>query len=136
MSRPGKNVGSDSLAAWTSMPTPRTKSASFSMRGSEDIGSRRLRQRVLAPGKCPVEPERKRLDIGALDGGAAPDAQAGRRIAVGIDVVGDAFLLHCRSHALDERGLGLGGKPADRGIDHLQADRGVGADRRVLGEKV
>src|SRR4029077_6176864 len=36
----------------------------------------------------PVEPGQQRLDVGALDGGARPDAQARRRIAMARDVVG------------------------------------------------
>src|SRR5215472_574848 len=120
---------------WKSTSTPRSRKIctaagerASEMRTRGVMASRRLQQRVLASGKRPVEPERERLDIGALDGRAAPDAQAGRCVAVGIDVVGDAFLLQRGGHALDERGLRLGRKPADRGVDHLQADRGVGAD--------
>src|SRR4029078_3228411 len=43
---------------------------------------RRLGERVLARGKCPVKPWRERFEIGASHGGAAPDTKAGRRIAV------------------------------------------------------
>src|SRR5262245_20348892 len=52
--------------------------------------SRRLRQRVFALGEGPIEPEGERFDIRALHGRTAPDAQARRRIAIGVDVVGDA----------------------------------------------
>ena len=86
--------------------------------GDENLGdhgaSRRLRQRVPALGEGPVEPQRQRLDIGALDGRAAPDAQAGRRIAVGIDVIGDALLLQRGGNALDERRLRLGRQACPR----------------------
>ena len=44
--------------------------------------SRRLRQRGLGFGEGPVEPWRQRLDVARLDGRAAPDAQARRRVAV------------------------------------------------------
>ena len=71
-----------------------------------------MRERVLGLGVGPVEPVRERFDVGALDGRAAPDPQARRRIAVGADVVGDAFLLERCGNALGERRLGLGRKPA------------------------
>ena len=44
----------------------------------------------------PVEPGHQRFEVGGLDGRAAPDAQAGRRVAIGADVVGDAFLVEQR----------------------------------------
>src|SRR5262249_57831426 len=87
--------------------------------------SRRLRQRLLALGESPIEPQRERLDVGALDGRATPDAQARRRVAVTIDVEGDALLLKRRSDAFDERRLRFGGKLCHRGIDDPQAHRGV-----------
>src|SRR5919199_2951624 len=42
--------------------------------------------------QSPVEPGQQRLDVGGLDGGTAPDAQARRRVAVGADVERDALL--------------------------------------------
>ena len=39
----------------------------------------------------PVEPGDQRLDIGGFDSGAAPDAQARRRIAIGADIEGGAL---------------------------------------------
>src|SRR5262245_7646173 len=72
-------------------------------------GSRRFRQRVLTLGKGPIEPQRERLDISALHGRAAPDAQTRRRIAVGIDIVGNALLLQGGGDAFHERGLRIGG---------------------------
>ena len=52
-----------------------------------------------------------------LDRRAAPDAQARRRVAIGADVVGDAFLLQRRGDALGESRLRVGGErraPPDR----------------------
>ncbi len=110
MARPSKlPISSASLSlsppslGWKSTSTPRSlkictaagESAS-EMRTLGGIALRRLRQRVLALGEGPVEPRRQRLDVGALDGRAAPDAQARRRIAIGVDVVGDALLLQAR----------------------------------------
>src|SRR5437762_13594905 len=100
------------------------------------LRSRRLRQRLLALGEGPVEPQRERLDICALDRRTAPDAQARRRIAVSIDVVSDALLLERGGDALDEAGLRFGGKFCHRWIDHPQAHRGVGPQRRIAREKL
>ena len=63
---------------------------------------RRFRQRGLGFAECPVEPGRQRFDILRLDGGAAPDAQARRRVAIVGDVVGDAFLLEQAGERLGE----------------------------------
>src|SRR5262249_18435704 len=52
--------------------------------------SRRLAQCFLALRERPIEPGHERLDVGGLDGRAAPDAQTGRRVALERDVVGDA----------------------------------------------
>src|SRR5436305_14910248 len=41
----------------------------------------------------PLEPREQGFEIAALDGGAGPDPQAGRRLAVRRDGVGDALLL-------------------------------------------
>ena len=53
-------------------------------------------------GEGPVEPRHQRRDVGGLDRGAAPDAQARRRVAVAADVVGDALGLEQLGHPLDE----------------------------------
>ena len=66
-----------------------------------------------------------------LDRGAAPDAQARRRVAIGADVVGDALLLQRGGDLLRERRLRVGRQRRNRGIDDLEAHRGVRADRRV-----
>src|SRR5437899_2501135 len=150
--RPSKSPTSSasfSLSApsfgWKSTATPRSRKictaageSASEIRTLGDIEevSRRLAQRVLAARECPIEPKRERLDVGALDGRAAPDAQSRRRIAIGVDVVGDALLLQRSGNALDERRLRVRRKLADRGIDHLQADRGVGTDRRILGQEL
>ena len=88
----------------------------------------------LGPG--PVEPGTERGDIGGVDRRAAPDAKAGRRIAVVAEVVTRAFLLHERSEALRERRLRIGRKRRDRRIDDLEAHRRVGADFRLAREEV
>src|SRR6185437_15401956 len=54
---------------------------------------RRLGERGFRLGEGPVEPRRQRLDIRRFDRGAAPDAQARRRIAVMAEVVARVFLL-------------------------------------------
>src|SRR5262249_55205284 len=72
------------------------------------IGSGCLGQCILSLGEGPVEPERERLDVGGLDGRAAPDAQAGGCVTIGVDIVGDAFLLERRGQVLDEARLRLG----------------------------
>src|SRR5580700_10402446 len=64
--------------------------------------SRGLRQGILGLGVSPIEPQRQRLDIGALDRRAAPDAQSRRRVAVCVDVIGDGLLVERASDAFDE----------------------------------
>ena len=88
---------------------------------------RRLGERVLAVGEGPVEPVRQRFDVGTLDGRAAPDAQARRRVAVGADVVGDALLLERGREFLTNAACASAESFSDGGIDDLQADAGVGA---------
>src|SRR3954452_23162027 len=48
--------------------------------------SGRLGELRLFLGEGPVEPRRQSLEVGGLDGGAAPDAQPRRSIPVGADV--------------------------------------------------
>src|SRR5205807_8547204 len=84
---------------WKSTSTPRSlkictaagESASeMRTRGAMDVGALgRLGQRVPGLGVGPVEPRDQRLDVGGFDGGAAPDAKPGRRVAMAGDVVGD-----------------------------------------------
>src|SRR3546814_15510174 len=59
----------------------------------------------LTPG--PVEPRAKRLDIAGVDSRAAPDADAGRRIAITRHVIGRLFAFQQRGPLLDERKLGF-----------------------------
>src|SRR5690242_13309382 len=63
---------------------------------------RGFRQRGLGLSEGPIDPRRQCLEIGSLDGRAAPDAQAGRRIAMRRDVVGRALLLDARDEVLHE----------------------------------
>src|SRR5215510_7118147 len=97
---------------------------------------RRLGQRLLGQRIGPVEPRHQGLDVGGLDGRAAPDTQARRRVAVGRDVVGDAFLLQRRRHALGEGGLPVCRQPAHRRVANLEAYGRVRADRRVRRQEV
>src|SRR5712672_4070979 len=85
--------------------------------------SRRLRQRVLGPGEGPIEPIGERLDVARLDGRAAPDAQARRRVAIMGEIVAGAFLLDHGGEVLGETRLRVGGELGHRRIDDLEADR-------------
>ena len=82
-------------------------------------------QAAFALGVGPVEPGPERLDIGGVDGRAAPDAQARRGVAIAGDVVGGAFLLEQAGDLLDEGLVGA--------LDG-QADAGLRARRRIGGE--
>ena len=70
-----------------------------------------------------------------LHRGAAPDAQAGRGVAVGADVERRAFLFEERGKLLGEVGLAVVGQGRDARIDHPQAHRGVGADGLGRGQE-
>ena len=59
------------------------------------------------PREGPVEPGAERLDVVGVDGGAAPDAQARRGVAIGGDVVGRAFELEQRVDLLGQRAARL-----------------------------
>src|SRR5687768_9992519 len=72
----------------------------------------------------PIEPRPERLDIGGVDGRAAPDPQARRGVAVTGDVVGRALGFEQTGEPLDEVCIGV----CDR-----QADAGLRAGRRVRG---
>src|SRR5579863_1060788 len=98
--------------------------------------SRRLGELHLLEREGVVEPASQRLDVGGLDGRAAPDAQARRRVAIGADVEGDLLLLDETRDSLRERGLPVGGKRGDNGIDELQADAGVRAGFGDPGQEI
>src|SRR5262249_8760170 len=66
-----------------------------------DVISRGRGKRRLGLGIGPVKPQRERCDVGSLHRRAAPDAQARRRIAIGVDVMGHAFFVERRGNALD-----------------------------------
>src|SRR6266481_933118 len=59
--------------------------------GRGEKKSRRLRQRGPGLGERPVDPLGQQRDVLCLDGGAAPDAQARRRIAIMREIVPGAF---------------------------------------------
>src|SRR5580658_1730153 len=100
------------------------------------LSLRSLRQGVFGLGVCPVEPERERLDVGTLNGRTAPDAQARRRVAVGVDVVSDAFLVESRGNAFHESRLSVSSQARDRRVDDLQANRRIRTRRRIARQKV
>src|SRR5580692_8037685 len=112
---------------WRQTPTPDPSPQGGGALGRREFGSE--------GGEGPVEPGRQRAQVVGVDRGAAPDAQARRRIAVAADVERDALLLQQRGEALGEVRLGVVGQGGDLRRDHLQADRGVGAARRILGQE-
>src|SRR5882757_4589198 len=85
--------------------------------------------------KSPVEPGQQGFQVGFFDGGAAPDAQAGRRIAVGTQVVARLFALQQVGHLLGRRRLLVGRKGCEPGCGDIEAHRCVRAHRLVVGEK-
>ena len=90
----------------------------------------RLASSAFCVGEGPVEPGHQRLEVGGLDGRAAPDAQARRRVAIGADVVGDAFLLEQRDDALGERRLR---RPSSAATTGSTIDRHTEVLERVAG---
>src|SRR5882724_2238067 len=90
--------------------TRRAKSAPTSPRKRDEVkkrNSRRLRKRSLGFGEGPVDPARQQCNVVCLHRGAAPDAQAGRRVAIMREIVTGAFLLHERDELLGEVGLSI-----------------------------
>ena len=79
----------------------------------------------------PVEPGPERLDIGGLDRGAAPDADAGRSVAIAGDVIGRLLGFEQRCDLLDERELGCLIETFDRMIRVFKADAGVPSRRGI-----
>jgi hypothetical protein len=64
---------------------------------------------------------------------AAPDPEARRGVAITADIEGDALFFEQAGERLGEIRLGVGRQSEHLGVDHGQADRGVGADRRAGG---
>src|SRR5690349_219702 len=93
--------------------------------GPQKSGSSRFGELRLLDRESVVEPGGERLDVGGLDGRAAPDAQAGRSVTVRTDVEGDLLPFEQTCNSLCERGLPVGGKRGDCGIDNLQTHAGV-----------
>ena len=86
----------------------------------------------------PVEPRTERLDVGGLDRGAAPDAQARRGVAIGADVEGDALALEALHEAGGEtrhrrvtpgEHVRIGDHEADAGV---RVGGGIDRERRDL----
>src|SRR5260221_1702580 len=98
---PPPSRGREISAGYRSSPPPLRGRVRVGGETCTDLRSvlRRLRAPQLAI--CPVEPRQQRLDIAALDRGAGPDPEAGRRVAMAGDVVGDALLLEQRREFLD-----------------------------------
>src|ERR1700760_90295 len=69
-----------------------------------------LRQRSLGLGESPVDPLRQQLDVLGFHGGAAPDAQTRRRIAIMREIEAGVLLLDQRDQLLGEVGLRIGRK--------------------------
>ena len=98
--------------------------------------SRRLGELAFLDRERPVEPSGQRGDVGRFDGRAAPDAQAGRGVAIGAYVVGDLLFLEQAREPLGEGRLAVGRQRRDFRIDDFQADAGVGARLRLDGEEI
>src|SRR6202453_4510322 len=83
-----------------------------------------------------VEPVGQRLDIGRFARRAAPDAQAGRRVAVSADIQRNPFLLKEAREPLGESSLGVGRQSRDRGVHDLETDARVRTRLRCAGEEI
>src|ERR1019366_2634367 len=105
-------------------------------RGGGEKLLRGLQQLVGDGGEGPVQPRGERFEIRDLDRAAAPDAQARRRFAIGGGVEGHIFLFQKVGELLGELRLAGRRQGRDARIDDLQADPGIGARLRILGEEV
>src|SRR5471032_2312727 len=74
----------------------------------------------------PVEPRQQRLEIALLDGGAAPDAQSGRGVAIGADVVARLLGLQQIGHLLGRCSLLVRRERGEPRRGDVEAYRGVG----------
>src|SRR5258707_8520233 len=120
--RPGRS------ATWREEPGPISRDGGYGSRvarrraacpGRRLKNLRRLRERGLGFGERPVDPLRQSRDVPCFHRGAAPDAQARRRIAIMREIVAGAFLLHQGNELLGKVGLRIRAERRDRGIDHL-----------------
>ena len=75
----------------------------------------------------PLEPRQQRREIARLDRGAAPEAQAGRRVAIAGDVVGHSLRGEAADQGRDQLRLASARQRAHQRVDQFQADRGRGA---------
>src|SRR4051812_38804982 len=103
LARPGR-TSTSTPRPWK-MPTAAGLSSSATRTLGIGATPERSGERGEGAGEGPVEPRRQPLDIGGLDGGAAPDPQARRRVAVAGDVVGDPLLVEEPGQLLDEARL-------------------------------
>ena len=83
----------------------------------------------------PIQPRQQSLNIGGLHRRSTPDSQSWRRIAIGSDVEPRAGFFHRGDDRFGVLGLIVSRKLRVSRIGHLEADRRVGARRRVLREK-
>lgn len=84
----------------------------------------------------PVEPREQELHVLAIDGGSAPEADAGGGVAVGAEVVAATFRVEQGDDLLGFGRLLFGGEAGVPLVDDLEADGCVGAGCRIVGEEV
>src|SRR5579871_4758568 len=96
-------------AAWREEPGSILRDGGYGSRlalrlaGTTDAKElRRLRKLRLGLGESPIDPLGEQRNVARLDRGAAPDAQARRRIAMTREIETGAFLLDQTDHLLDE----------------------------------
>src|SRR5450631_138498 len=100
------------------------------------MGSSGLSEICLGFRKGEIEPRCQRLDIARLDGRAAPDTKAGRRIPVGADVKGGLFLFEQTFKRFREGGLARMWKRRDGRVDNLEADACIRPDPWIGREEI
>src|SRR5690606_5498571 len=136
-----RRAGSLPSLGWKSTSTPRSRKicTAASERASEmrTLGTGFVSGLTYVSGKAgsggagsregPIEPRQQRLNVRGIDRGAAPDAQARRRVAITTDVVGGPLGFQQLRHALDEIALTRVVEGCDPGIGETQADGGVRA---------
>ena len=87
-------------------------------------------------GEGPVEPGEECGGVFGVDGGAAPDADTGRGVAVAAEVVGDIFAFETLDEFFGFGGLFFGTECLVPGIHDLEANGGVGSGGGIFREEV